>query len=66
MIFIRVHFQILLVHLCVSVFTGSMIGWTEGVYKGLLFGVIYFSFMLIVYLYFYLKHKHKYGRNDLR
>ena len=47
--FLKIHFQILLTHFGVALFSGSMIGWAEGLNKGLLFGVLYFIFMFIVH-----------------
>ncbi|MBH0016403.1 hypothetical protein QL995_01365 [Pseudoalteromonas sp. APC 3358] len=61
--FLRIHFQILLTHFGVALFSGSMIGWAEGLNKGLLFGVLYFIFMFIVHFYLFYKHGHRYGKN---
>ena len=64
--FLRIHFQMLFAHFGIALFSGSIIGWTEGYYKGFLFGIIYFIFMLVVHLYIFYKHKKSYGKNPFK
>jgi len=64
--FFRLHSQILLAHLGVSIFTGGMIWWSQGFNKGVLFGILYFAFMLLVHFFIYHKHKSKYGKNEFK
>lgn len=61
--FLRIHFHMLLAHLGVALFSGTIISWAKGLDKGLLFGALYFIFMFIVHLYLFCKHKPKYGKN---
>ena len=64
--FLRIHFEMLLAHLGVALFSGGLLGWAEGVDKGLLFGVLYFIFMFIVHFYLFYKHRSSYGKKPFK
>ncbi|KID33430.1 hypothetical protein FX995_09615 [Pseudoalteromonas flavipulchra] len=64
--FLRINFQMLFAHFGIALFSGSIIGWAEGLDKGLLFGVIYFIFMFIVHFYIFYKHRESYGKNPFK